>query len=702
MAIDFNKFISKPEAKKSGIDFSKFLPKDFIAPESPEVRKVGLPEHLGGGTYLTAGAGTLIRTPRSYAGLPTRQQEERDHVISVALGGTSDKENLQYLKTTDEGRQEGKVSVEQLAINEYLNGNISLPEARARIAHKQQLIKGLIPPQGVKANLLEGFKDIFKHPVESLKKAIEINPQTAQAVGDLKGLGKMNIEEGLVKNTVKDFVNSLVDTSSDTIIRLSNLFPKAGTKLGVLPTETAEGKGGRTGLALKAGVGLVSTALSPITAAFEASKNLPIIGDIASLINVPLAISGDILTNLSNEGLNALVETGKMDKETAENIREGINEVASLTAQIVVAGKMFKGKERVKVKEKLEKKYGKKDAETILKKAEQRATIELEAKVKPKIDFEKFIEKPKEVKKPTKVEKFDAKAEVTPEITRKAEQLGDPVLQVGKNKVAIELPKLNEVQRAKLFDEVGTIKDFKKQPIHLSQRRILDTDVGKGLEVIKLKEAVTRFPEIKKLVEDLQIKRVIEKPIEYKPIIEPIRPSGNAVASIAKSIETKAIEKGLIEGGFDSLASFERTTLKDQARMSKELFKDFEKTRRVIRAEEPLPSGLKGISIVETMERVIKRTKDPEKAAELSYELANSPLAEGVSLAAQELSLTRGRQPDSATARSQRVKKAREKKAKKDLTKKKQIKKDIKKETEKVNLSKSDLKWDNFLDKIKC
>ena len=184
------------------------------------------------------------------------------------------------------------------------------------------------------------------------------------------------------------------------------------------------------------------------------------------------------------------------------------------------------------------------------------------------------------------------------------------------------------------------------------------------------------------------------------PIEEPsVRPTGTATAGIAKSIETKAIEQGLIEGGFDSLASFERTTLKDQAKIASEVIKkDINNARAMVRGEVPLPTGLNGISLVKAMETVIKKTKD----GDLAYELPNSPLVEQVSLAAQELSLTRGRTQDSATAKIAQVKKAREKKASKAVEKKKDIKKDIKKETEKVNLDGKDLKWDKFLDSISC
>jgi len=134
------------------------------------IREVGLPEHLGGGRYLVSDKpGELILSPRSQSALPAIGTAERDHIISVALGGTSGRDNLQYLATTKEGRQEGKVSVEQKAVNDYVSGKINIHEARLLVATKQQQIKGLTPTekeqtwQGQIGNVIkDAVKSIFK------------------------------------------------------------------------------------------------------------------------------------------------------------------------------------------------------------------------------------------------------------------------------------------------------------------------------------------------------------------------------------------------------------------------------------------------------------------------------------------------------------------------------------------------------------
>jgi len=140
--MDYN-FLSKTEGNKK--DYSFLSSKK--TQENVEIKKATLPKQLGGGSYLVGKPGELVKEERGYAGLPTMEGKERDHIISVALGGTSNIENLEYKPTTREGRQQGKVSVELKAINDYTSGKISLGEARLKVATKQQQIKGLTPTE---------------------------------------------------------------------------------------------------------------------------------------------------------------------------------------------------------------------------------------------------------------------------------------------------------------------------------------------------------------------------------------------------------------------------------------------------------------------------------------------------------------------------------------------------------------------------
>ena len=95
------------------------------------------PADLGGGEFNLP-ANDLVTTTRGYADLPSKKNAERDHIIPVSLGGTSNRDNLQYLDDnkgvinkilgrdpSPEERQEGKMSVEWQTIEDYKNGKIS-------------------------------------------------------------------------------------------------------------------------------------------------------------------------------------------------------------------------------------------------------------------------------------------------------------------------------------------------------------------------------------------------------------------------------------------------------------------------------------------------------------------------------------------------------------------------------------------------
>lgn len=156
-------FLIKDKEKANALKLKK--EQEEKARQETPIRTVRLPSHLGGGEYKVQVPGEVVRTERGYADLKTLSGSERDHIISVALGGTSSRENLQYLATTKkEGRQQGKVSVEQQAINDYTSGKIDLGEARLRIATKNQQIQGLTPTeeeQTVKGQLKKMFNPII-------------------------------------------------------------------------------------------------------------------------------------------------------------------------------------------------------------------------------------------------------------------------------------------------------------------------------------------------------------------------------------------------------------------------------------------------------------------------------------------------------------------------------------------------------------
>jgi hypothetical protein len=174
-------------------------------------------------------------------------------------------------------------------------------------------------------------------------------------------------------------------------------------------------------------------------------------------------------------------------------------------------------------------------------------------------------------------------------------------------------------------------------------------------------------------------------------------------SAIGKSIEAKAIESKLTDN-FSHVAEYTPITIREQSERAAKIVNDsLDEARSMIRGEVALPDNLRGTSLITAMEEVIK-VAEPKVASELAYELANSPLVSETSAAAQELRLAAEREPDSATAKLREIRIARQTKAKlKDEAKAKaKLKSEAKTETEKINLSKEELGWDNFLREITC
>ncbi len=98
------------------------------------LRKVTLPESLGGGSYITdpRDPKELILTERAYGGLKTESETQRDHKISVAIGGTSDRENIKRMEVKVKAYKD---NVERYYISQYKAGKISLGGARVKIVN---------------------------------------------------------------------------------------------------------------------------------------------------------------------------------------------------------------------------------------------------------------------------------------------------------------------------------------------------------------------------------------------------------------------------------------------------------------------------------------------------------------------------------------------------------------------------------------
>ena len=171
-------------------------------------------------------------------------------------------------------------------------------------------------------------------------------------------------------------------------------------------------------------------------------------------------------------------------------------------------------------------------------------------------------------------------------------------------------------------------------------------------------------------------------------------------SSVGKSIEAKAIERGLTES-LGSTAEFQTINIKDQAERVAELLNtDPERAARIIRAEEKIPDGIHPVALIKAMEDYALSTKN----VKLIQEIANSPLTAETSFYAQGMRLLAERDPDSAVAALQKLKKAKEAAAEKRVKVNKEktvseIKEKIKKEPRPKATKET---WSSFIDSIVC
>jgi hypothetical protein len=481
-----------------------------------------------------------------------------------------------------------------------------------------------------------------------------------------------------------------------------------------------------------AGAGVV---FSPLSALFAAANDVPVLGSLSRLITLPFTAVGEGSTSLSN----GIVDQLPISKEAKDQIKPGLGEIAALVSQIALGKVTQVG---AKKHTDLVKKYGEKDAATIETKAKEIANQKNQSNQNNGIEMT-----PDQAR--VQAEATDLKGtkagEVLINAADQAEKQGKNLLisapQEQKllsapkqnasqgegftvtdkvNKEAIKVTKstaeyqkaLDDYNKAPTPEKLKKVQELKQSASEAKAAFSAKTDKGneftidfvepRKLELIS--EEGGNASQIPGQIISNGVIPPIEKlssPIE-KPVTESFKPkdASKTPSKIAESIETKAIEQKLTEG-FEGLAGYDKITIKEQAQKASELLTDIEKTRRVIRGEEELPTGLRGTAVITAAEEYIKKTGD----AKLAYDLANSHLVSETSAAAQELRLAAERQPDSLAQKLKDLKQTREEAVRKKTGKTldKAIKSEvdtIKSEVRKSAPKKED--WSSFLDSIQC
>lgn len=190
-------------------------------------------------------------------------------------------------------------------------------------------------------------------------------------------------------------------------------------------------------------------------------------------------------------------------------------------------------------------------------------------------------------------------------------------------------------------------------------------------------------------------------PVAQEAALEPsdLSQASPKTSKVGKSIEAKTIERGLANS-FSDTAQYDPITIKDQARRASEIMQtDIEQAKRIVLGEEPLPDGMRAGTMIVAMENYAMENNDPF----LLLSIANSPLTAETSIHAQELRLLAERDPDSAVALIQKVKKIKQAAAEKRNVTKSDVVSEIRQKVKKERAASSTKEtWASFIDTITC
>lgn len=184
--------------------------------------------------------------------------------------------------------------------------------------------------------------------------------------------------------------------------------------------------------------------------------------------------------------------------------------------------------------------------------------------------------------------------------------------------------------------------------------------------------------------------------ITAEPVKAPENP--DKVSGVAKSIQEKAIEKGLTDS-FNDLAGYQSRTVADQAaKVADFITKNPDDMRAIVSGDKALPSDMSASMFIKGVEEHATLNGD----VGLIRDIASSPLTSDTSIHAQELRFLAERDQSSAVDAIKDLERTRAKAAEgRDLSREKdatikEIKDSIK------NAAPTKQTWGEFIDSIKC
>ncbi len=576
------------------------------------------------------------------------------------------------------------------------------------------------------------FKEAFKP--DNLKDAIKSAiPGTVETVSQIKNdpLNIKNIESHDTTDILKKSLTSSWHVIKESVAqegdRIKELFDASK------PGQTSNSK--FLGSGLKVLSGGANVVFSPITALFEGAKEVPILGTVSRLVTVPFQAIGEGQSGWST----TIIDKLPISSEAKSQLKPGIQEILSLAAQLALgkAGLDAKAWDALKTR------FGEADATTIVQKAQELAHQETGARTLGKLDLNETQEMLSLDSKMSELGRSQFKQQSPSEYKRLQEltlKTGDPTQYVDKTVLdghpnagtmspqeTAKLENLNTPRLAAPKDEyvsgegfemrekadLGTIKEAQAKNKTLSAYKEAVASFNKNPTSFKLKKIQNLRAEIKSLSPEVSkptfSENVREEVAPKANVVEPsikestsaVNEDGTKTTKLAKDINTEIVKKGFDALTPEQQAKFDPITKETTLAKVANFMKEPDIAKEAVKTGE-MPGDFKGADkqvFFNAMEEQALKNNDMQGL----IDLANSPIATELSVAAQTLGASGFNKAEGAVKAIQEVLKAREEKATKKVGNlgkaKRELAKEVKDQIRKIQTKET---WGSFVESLKC
>lgn len=469
--------------------------------------------------------------------------------------------------------------------------------------------------------------------------------------------------------------------------------------------------------------GFAQSVFSPVSGLFKIAENTPGLKQVADTINLPFTTTGIAGSWTSGKAVDWL----PISQESKDIIKQPIQELSSLVAQVALGGKIME-------------KVGDFTSKGVDITPEVATRIVQDAKVEtPQLHEPPTLEQhlaEKNIKAEIAKEPIPAKIEPqqSPELQQMQIEMemlqekinNNPLNGIETTKASVVNKKTGDIKVRNVsanflwYDREGRIRELGDVKNPALIRKIEDKMAETGhTDPTEFASAVENYMSDKKRLTELktQIKSMQNNPNaptseilslektaqqsigeESNGKVNPIQGTGEVkTRTLAGGVEAQAIEKKLTKS-FGDLPEYRQMNIKDQAQKAIDLMNnDYERAKRIALGNEVAPEGIHPESLFTAVEERATREGDVNTLKNLATQ---SSLTTEATTMGQRIRLLGERNPESPVMKIKEVKDSRENALAKKGIKKGDVVSEIQREI-KANVSKRPT-WEEFINEIKC